>query len=172
MGGSKSQPKQQSFQTQPQPKAQAKQPKAQAQAQVQPSIDPMIAYLAMLQQQQAQQAAAAGEAQKQAQIQAQTQAGQQAQMQSEATARQSLGGMNAIQQAQDYATLASQPAGGAGVSATGGGFDAGQVRQQSLQQMTGGDSQQPMANQGVGGTQQRLNKFATPATSGLTFGGS
>jgi len=165
MGGSKSQPKQQSFQPQAQPKA-------QPQAKVQPSVDPMIAYLAMQQQQQIQQAAAAAEAQKQAQIQSQTQAGQQAQMQSEATARQSLGGMNAIQQAQDYATIASQPAGGAGASVTGGGFDVGQARQQSLQQMTGGESQQPMVNQGVGGTQQRLNKFATPATSGLTFGGS
>ena len=159
MGGSKSQPK-----------------KDKPAAQAQSSMEPMLAYMAMQQQQQSQQAsadaAAAAEAQAQSQIQAQAQAGQQAQMQGEQAAKQALGGMNTAQQAQD-AAIVSQQAGGA--SATGGGFDVGQARQQSLQQM----GVQPtmttasgMSNQGVGGTQQSLNKFVTPATTGLTFGGS
>ena len=161
MGGSKSQPK-----------------KTNLAPQAQSSMEPMLAYMAMQQQQQSQQAsadAAAAEAQRQtqiqAQIQAQTQAGQQAQMQGEQAAKQALGGMNTAQQAQD-AAIVSQQVGGS--SATGG-IDVGQARQQSLQQM----GVQPtmttplgMANQGVGGTQQNLNKFATPATTGLTFGGS
>jgi len=158
MGGSKSQPK-----------------KDKSAPQAQSSMEPMLAYMAMQQQQQSQQAsadaAAAAEAQRQAQIQAQTQAGQQAQMQGEQAAKQALGGMNTAQQVKD-AAIVSQQAGGA--SATGG-IDVGQARQQSLQQMGAQPTMTTplrMANQGVGGTQQSLNKFATPATTGLTFGGS
>lgn len=155
--------------------------KSQPQQKQAPTLDPMIAFMAMQQQQQAAQAAAAAEAQRQAQIQAQTQAGQQAQFQSETAARQSLADMNTAQQAQDKSTLAAQPASNAGNAATGGGMDVNATRQASLQQMGAGAAAagQPtmttatgMANQGVGGTQQKVNQFATPTATGLTFGGS
>jgi len=107
-------------------------------------------------------------------------------------ASQSVVGMNALRAAED-ATARQRSltaAQGAGAAVTGGGYDVNAARQSALGNLgaasgtlpsTGANVALPnavnpamttaLANQGVGGTNQRTNQFAVPSTSGLTFGG-
>jgi hypothetical protein len=108
-------------------------------------------------------------------------------------AQQSISGMNALKAAEDAAARqrSSMAAQSAGAAATGAGYDVNAARQNALANLgaasgilpsTGANISNPtmvnpamttagMANQGVGGTTQRTNQFATPSASGLTFGG-
>jgi hypothetical protein len=106
-------------------------------------------------------------------------------------AQQSISGMNALKAAEDSAArqrslLAAQ---GAGAAATGTGYDVNAARQGAMQNLgaasgtlpsTGANMMNPTmvnpamttaANLGAGGNSQRVNQFAVPSASGLTFGG-
>ena len=107
-------------------------------------------------------------------------------------AQQSISGMNALKAAEDAAArqrslLAAQ---GAGAAATGTGYDINAARAGALSNLgaasgvlpsTGANVPNPnmvnpamttaMANQGAGGGTSRVNQFAVPSASGLTFGG-
>jgi len=107
-------------------------------------------------------------------------------------AQQSISGMNALKAAEDAAArqrslLAAQ---GAGAAATGTGYDINAARAGALANLgaasgvlpsTGANVPNPnminpamttaMANQGAGGANSRVNQFAVPSASGLTFGG-
>ena len=107
-------------------------------------------------------------------------------------AQQSISGMNALKAAEDAAArqrslLAAQ---GAGAAATGTGYDINAARAGALANLgaasgvlpsTGANVPNPtmvnpamttaMANQGAGGGTSRVNQFAVPSASGLTFGG-
>jgi hypothetical protein len=107
-------------------------------------------------------------------------------------AQQSISGMNALKAAEDAAArqrslLAAQ---GAGAAATGTGYDINAARAGALSNLgaasgvlpsTGANLPNPnmvnpamttaMANQGAGGSTSRVNQFAVPSASGLTFGG-
>lgn len=107
-------------------------------------------------------------------------------------AQQSISGMNALKAAEDSAArqrslLAAQ---GAGAAATGTGYDINAARAGALSNLgaasgvlpsTGANVPNPtmvnpamttaMANQGAGGGTSRVNQFAVPSASGLTFGG-
>ena len=107
-------------------------------------------------------------------------------------AQQSISGMNALKAAEDSAArqrslLAAQ---GAGAAATGTGYDVNAARQGAMANLgaasgtlpsTGANMMNPTmvnpamttaANQGAGGSNQRVNQFAVPSASGLTFGGA
>ena len=129
--------------------------------------------------------------QRNAMIEAQNQASMLAREGSQ-RAQQSIGGMNALKAAEDAAArqrslLAAQ---GAGAAATGTGYDINTARQGALSNLgaasgvlpsTGANVPNPnminpamttaMANQGAGGGSSRVNQFAVPSASGLTFGG-
>ena len=107
-------------------------------------------------------------------------------------AQQSISGMNALKAAEDAAArqrslLAAQ---GAGEAATGTGYDINAARAGALSNLgaasgvlpsTGANLPNPtmvnpamttaMANLGAGGGTSRVNQFAVPSASGLTFGG-
>jgi hypothetical protein len=107
-------------------------------------------------------------------------------------AQQSISGMNALKAAEDAAArqrslLAAQ---GAGAAATGTGYDINAARAGALANLgaasgvlpsTGANVPNPtmvnpamttaMANLGAGGGSSRVNQFAVPSASGLTFGG-
>jgi type IV secretory pathway VirB10-like protein len=106
-------------------------------------------------------------------------------------AQQSISGMNALKAAEDAAArqrslLAAQ---GAGAAATGTGYDINTARQGAMANLgaasgtlpsTGANVMNPTmvnpamttaANLGAGGGSQRVNQFAVPSASGLTFGG-
>lgn len=107
-------------------------------------------------------------------------------------AQQSISGMNALKAAEDSAArqrslLAAQ---GAGAAATGTGYDVNTARQGAMANLgaasgtlpsTGANMLNPTmvnpamttaANLGAGGGNQRVNQFAVPSASGLTFGGA
>ena len=107
-------------------------------------------------------------------------------------AQQSISGMNALKAAEDAAArqrslLAAQ---GAGAAATGTGYDINTARQGAMANLgaasgtlpsTGANMLNPTmvnpamttsANLGAGGGSQRVNQFAVPSASGLTFGGA
>lgn len=132
-------------------------------------------------------------AQRNAMIEAQNQQSSSLVREGEQMAKQSMGGMNAIKAAEDAAArqrnlLSSQ---GAGSVVTGGGYDVNAARQGALANLgaasgvlpsTGANIPNPtmvnpamttaaMANQGAGGGTSRVNQFAVPSASGLTFGG-
>lgn len=106
-------------------------------------------------------------------------------------AQQSISGMNALKAAEDAAALQRSllAAQGAGAAATGTGYDINTARAGALSNLgaasgvlpsTGANVQNPtvnpamttaMANQGSGGGTSRINQFAIPSASGLTFGG-
>lgn len=108
-------------------------------------------------------------------------------------ASQSIGGMNALKAAEDAAARqrSSIAAQSAGAAVTGTGYDINAARQGALANLgaasgvlpsTGANVANPtmvnpalttaMANQGAGGSGSRVNQFAMPNTSGLTFGGA
>ena len=107
-------------------------------------------------------------------------------------AQQSISGMNALKAAEDSAArqrslIAAQ---GAGAAATGTGYDVNAARQGAMANLgaasgtlpsTGANMLNPTmvnpamttaANLGAGGGSQRVNQFAVPSASGLTFGGA
>ena len=107
-------------------------------------------------------------------------------------AQQSISGMNALKAAEDAAArqrslLAAQ---GAGAAVTGTGYDINTARQGAMANLgaasgtlpsTGANMLNPTmvnpamttaANLGAGGGSQRVNQFAVPSASGLTFGGA
>jgi hypothetical protein len=158
---------------------------------VQPK-DNSMEIMAMMQRQQEAAAAAAREAQRQAAIQAQNQANQQMANQSQQAIGQYLSQQNQLQKGQDLAATqaASASALGAGGSATGGGFDINQSKQQALSnlgaasggltptaanQVGGGGSTMNPALAGQAATinqTAQANQFAMPSMAGITFGGS
>ena len=98
-------------------------------------------------------------------------------------AQQSLSGINAV-------NLTAQQ--NAGTSVIGSAYDVNAARQGAMSNLGAASGVLPSAsgnitspamvnpalttagatNQGVGGTNQRVNQFATPSASGLTFGGA
>lgn len=85
-----------------------------------------------------------------------------------------------LQQTQAQLPQAQQPQGQQqqvqSVTGTAASYGGQQSKPQAAQQMTaapvmGGTAQQ-VANQGIGGTQQPVNQFRLPQTTGLTFGGA
>ena len=107
-------------------------------------------------------------------------------------AQQSISGMNALKAAEDAAArqrslLAAQ---GTGAAVTGGGYDVNAARQSALGNLGAASGTLPSAaanmmnptmvnpamttaaNIGAGGGSQRVNQFAVPSASGLTFGGA
>ena len=107
-------------------------------------------------------------------------------------ASQSVVGMNALKAAEDAAArqrslLAAQ---GAGAAVTGGGYDVNAARQGAMANLGAASGTLPSAaanmmnptmvnpamttaaNLGAGGGSQRVNQFAVPSASGLTFGGA
>ena len=107
-------------------------------------------------------------------------------------AQQNASGMNAIKEAEDaYARQRSATAAqGAASAVTGGAYDVNAARQGAMANLgaasgtlpsTGANMMNPTimnpamttaANQGAGGSNQRVNQFAVPSASGLTFGGA
>jgi len=106
-------------------------------------------------------------------------------------AQQSISGMNALKAAEDAAALQRSliAAQGAGAAATGTGYDINTARAGALSNLGAASGVLPstganvpptmvnpamttaMANQGSGGGTSRINQFAIPSASGLTFGG-
>ena len=107
-------------------------------------------------------------------------------------ASQSVVGMNALKAAEDAAArqrslLAAQ---GAGAAVTGTGYDINTARQGAMANLGAASGTLPSAaanmmnptmvnpamttaaNLGAGGGSQRVNQFAVPSASGLTFGGA
>ena len=141
----------------------------------QPKVDPMVAFTAMQQQQQAANSARMAEEENKRKIQEKTQAEQQAgiqaMQQSSESARQQVSeaGQSPEQQKADVGSVAGVPA----------PADTSSAKPYSAQQMATGSPIRPSmvpavmaANQGVGGTFQRVNQFNVPQASGLTFGGA
>ena len=109
-------------------------------------------------------------------------------------AQQSLSGINAVKSAEEAASkqrnLTAQQ--NAGASVIGSAYDVNAARQGAMSNLGAASGVLPSAsgnitspamvnpalttagatNQGVGGTNQRVNQFATPSVSGLTFGGA
>lgn len=99
-----------------------------------PKPDPMIELMKQMQKQQAEQAKAAAEAQRQALIKQQEIAGEQSQQIGEQEAQRRLAQFGAMQAIRDANALAAarQAQTFAGRQATGGGFDVGRAREESL----------------------------------------
>ena len=131
-------------------------------------------------------------AQRNAMIEAQNQQASMLAREGSQRAQQNIGGMNAIKAAEDAAARqrSSTMAQGAGAAATGGAYDVNAARAGALANLgaasgvlpsTGANVPNPtmvnpamttaMANQGAGGGTSRVNQFAVPSASGLTFGG-
>jgi hypothetical protein len=107
-------------------------------------------------------------------------------------AQQNASGMNAIKAAEDAAARqrSATEAQSAGSAVTGGAYDVNAARQGAMANLgaasgtlpsTGANMMNPTmvnpamttaANQGAGGSNQRVNQFAVPSASGLTFGGA
>jgi hypothetical protein len=155
----------------------------------------MLALIASMQAQAVAAQEAARRAQEQSVYNASVQSANQAGTQGSQQAMQQLGLLNQSQQAADAAKLTEyqKSSAGAGLSATGGAYDIGGTQKAQLANlgaaaglnpvtaantaggmgiknpaaMTAG-SQAASANRGV----TQANQFATPSTTGLTFGGS
>jgi len=136
----------------------------------------------------------AEEAQRKALIESQTQSNAALAREGMQKAQQSLSGVNAVKTAEDAAAkqrnLVTQQ--GVGTSAMGSAYDVNAARQGAMSNLGSASGVLPSAsgnitspamvnpalttagatNQGVGGTNQRVNQFATPSVSGLTFGGA
>jgi len=131
-------------------------------------------------------------AQRNAMIEAQNQQASMLAREGSQRAQQNIGGMNAIKAAEDAAARqrSATAAQGAGSAVTGGAYDVNTARQGALANLgaasgvlpsTGANVPNPtminpamttaMANQGAGGGSSRVNQFAVPSASGLTFGG-
>jgi hypothetical protein len=151
----------------------------------------LLAQMKMQQEESALARQQAESAQRNAMIEAQNQQSSALVREGEQMAKQSMGGMNALKAAEDAAArqrslLATQQAGSA---VTGGAYDVNAARQGALSNLgaasgtlpsTGANVMNPTmvnpamttaANQGAGGSNQRVNQFAVPSASGLTFGG-
>ena len=131
-------------------------------------------------------------AQRSAMIEAQNQQASTLAREGTQRAQQNASGMNAIKEAEDaYARQRSATeAQSAGSAVTGGAYDVNAARQGAMANLgaasgtlpsTGANMMNPTmvnpamttaANLGAGGSNQRVNQFAVPSASGLTFGGA
>lgn len=149
--------------------------------------DPMLALMRSMQEQQRAQAAASAEAQRQALIRQQEVAGEQAQQMGEQAAQQQLSQFGSIQAIRDANALAAakQAQASAAEQATGGGFDIGRAREESLANLgvargmipaTPANLPPSITNPAFAmlpsqRTTRPANVFTPPSYSGIQFGG-